>query len=63
MEWDGLLGKNRIVGGVASKTGIPFQAAIFVSGNQRCGGVILDQKTILSSAHCIRSSYTDLKHF
>ena len=45
---------NKIVGGQAAPSPIPWQASIrsWQSGGHYCGGTILDAKTILTAAHC-----------
>ena len=46
---------DRIVGGAAASSAIPWQVSVrqTASGNGHfCGGTILDSKTILSAAHC-----------
>ena len=47
--------KQRIVGGVSAESPIPWQVAVVTKkteGYSLCGGSILDDKTILSAAHC-----------
>ena len=47
--------KQRIVGGVSAESPIPWQVAVLTKkteGYSLCGGSILDDKTILSAAHC-----------
>ena len=47
--------KQRIVGGVSAESPIPWQVAVVIKvteGHKLCGGSILDDKTILSAAHC-----------
>lgn len=52
--------EDRIVGGqIADPNSIPFQAALIVrraSGPNLCGGSLLDDKTILTAAHCLKGS-------
>ena len=44
---------DRIVGGEAAPSMIPWQVAMFTSGGFHfCGGTVLDSCTILSAAHC-----------
>ena len=44
---------DRIVGGEAAPSPIPWQAAVLSSnGNQYCGATILDSHTLLCAAHC-----------
>ena len=44
---------DRIVGGEAATSMIPWQVAVFTSGGFHfCGGTVLDSFTILSAAHC-----------
>ena len=44
---------DRIVGGNAAPSPIPWQAALLSSsGGQFCGATILDANTLLSAAHC-----------
>ena len=44
---------DRIVGGEAATSMIPWQVAMFTSGGfYFCGGTVLDSCTILSAAHC-----------
>ena len=44
---------DRIVGGEAAPSPIPWQAAVLSSnGNQFCGATILDSHTLLCAAHC-----------
>ena len=49
---------DRIVGGQAASTPIPWQVSIrqgTSGGGHFCGGTILDSRTILSAAHCFGS--------
>ena len=57
---------DRIVGGVAAPSMIPWQVAMLSGSIQFCGGTILDSCTILTAAHCgintghsIRAGSTD----
>ena len=43
---------DRIVGGVAAPSMIPWQVAMLSGSIQFCGGTILDSCTILTAAHC-----------
>ena len=43
---------DRIVGGEAAPSAIPWQAAMLTDGFQFCGATILDAKTLLCAAHC-----------
>ena len=43
---------DRIVGGEAAPSMIPWQVAILSGNSQFCGGTILDSCTILTAAHC-----------
>ena len=43
---------DRIVGGEAAPSMIPWQVAILSGSSQFCGGTILDSCTILTAAHC-----------
>ena len=53
-----MLNDDRIVGGEAASSEIPWQVSIragmdtSLQGGHWCGGTILDAKTILSAAHC-----------
>ena len=46
------MGGDRIVGGTAAPSMIPWQVALLSGDSQFCGGTILDECTILSAAHC-----------
>ena len=57
---------DRIVGGEAAPSMIPWQVAMLSGSFQFCGGTILDSCTILTAAHCgintghsIRAGSTD----
>merc|ERR1719411_877482 len=52
---------NRIVGGEAAPSMIPWQVAMLSNGWQFCGGTILDACTILSARHCFTSTSTSGK--
>ena len=43
---------DRIVGGEAAPSMIPWQVAMLSGSVQFCGGTILDSCTILTAAHC-----------
>ena len=43
---------DRIVGGEAAPSMIPWQVAILSDSFQFCGGTVLDSCTILTAAHC-----------
>ena len=43
---------DRIVGGEAAPSMIPWQVAMLQGSFQFCGGTILDECTILTAAHC-----------
>ena len=43
---------NRIVGGEAAPSMIPWQVAMLSGSFQFCGGTVLDSCTILTAAHC-----------
>ena len=43
---------DRIVGGEAAPSMIPWQVAMLSGSFQFCGGTILDSCTILTAAHC-----------
>ena len=43
---------DRIVGGQAAPSMIPWQVAMLSGSIQFCGGTILDSCTILTAAHC-----------
>lgn len=46
-------GESRIRNGTAAdRRAFPFMAQLTKSGRHWCGGVILDEKTVLSAAHC-----------
>ena len=44
---------QRIVGGHIAQSPIPWQVHIQYESEGICGGSILDEETILTSAHCI----------
>ena len=46
------MGGDRIVGGAAAPSMIPWQVAILSGDFQFCGGTVLDACTVLSAAHC-----------
>ena len=48
---------NRIAGGEDAPFPIPWQVHVYVNGVPFCGGTILDETTILSSAQCFPSGY------
>ena len=43
---------DRIVGGEAAPSMIPWQVAMLSGSFQFCGGTVLDSCTILTAAHC-----------
>ena len=47
-------GQNfRVVGGREAKPGAwPWQAAVYVKSNFRCGGVLIKENWVLTLAHC-----------
>ncbi|KZS15351.1 Trypsin-7-like protein [Daphnia magna] len=46
---------DQIVGGTAVKEGaIPYQAALLLNGNFRCGGSLIDSTHILTAGHCFK---------
>ena len=45
-------GMQRILGGIIAAWPIPWQAVIFKDSYLQCGGIIIDQTTILTAAHC-----------
>ena len=46
---------NRIVGGRQAQKGqFPYQVTLQVFGEHFCGGSILNEKWILTAAHCVR---------
>lgn len=49
---------DRIVGGDTASQPIAYQISLRRYGNHRCGGTILDPKTVLSAAHCFDKSET-----
>ena len=50
---------NRIINGEKAKGPIPWQAFWSYPSKPRCGGTILDSKTILSAAHCIDDTFQE----
>lgn len=53
----GQKGSNRIVGGV--ETGVnewPWQAALMYGNSQFCGGSLINDRYVLTAAHCIEVS-------
>jgi secreted trypsin-like serine protease len=45
---------SRIVGGVPAKPGeFPFVAALYKDDAFGCGGSIIDERHILTAAHCV----------
>ena len=50
---------NRIINGEKAKGPIPWQAFWSYPSKPRCGGTILDSKTILSAAHCIDVTFQE----
>ena len=53
---DFMINADRIVGGEAAPSMIPWQIALMSGSFQFCGGTILDSCTILTAAHCTPSS-------
>ena len=53
-EW--MLQNQRVIGGQVSREMVPWQVSIqhFYSGGHHCGGIILDENTILSADHCFK---------
>lgn len=52
---------NPIVGGEDAKKGhYPWQAAIYFDGSFLCGGSLIDNKHVLTAAHCFKYLSTDL---
>ena len=51
---------SRIIKGERAQGPIPWQVFWSYSNSLRCGGTILDRKTILSAAHCIDHNYQSL---
>ena len=50
---------NRIVGGEAAPSMIPWQVAMLSGNLQFCGGAVIDSCTILTAAHCgINTAHT-----
>ena len=43
---------SKIINGQDAVSPIPWQVLMYRNFNIRCGGTILDEKTILSAAHC-----------
>ena len=52
---------SRIINGEKAKGPIPWQAFWSYPSKPRCGGTILDSKTILSAAHCIDDTFQEYK--
>lgn len=50
--------QNRIVGGEASVSPIPFQVSIRFKGKHWCDGSIIGPSEILSAAHCFQHPYS-----
>jgi secreted trypsin-like serine protease len=45
---------NRIVGGrPANRTQFPWQVAIIIDSATFCGGALIDNRTVLTAAHCV----------
>merc|ERR1712223_2226339 len=49
---DFMLNADRIVGGEAAPSPIPWQVAVLSGSFQFCGATILDESTLLCAAHC-----------
>ena len=52
---------DRIVGGEAAPSMIPWQVAMLSGSFQFCGGTILDSCTILSAMHCQISTFDTIR--
>ena len=52
----------RIIDGDIAPRSVPWQAALYYDGKFKCGAVLIDQTTILTAAHCLKSGdfYLDL---
>ena len=52
----------RIYGGDIAPRSVPWQAALYYRGHFKCGGIIIDQTTVLTAAHCLIAGefYLDL---
>ena len=48
-----------IVGGQIAPSSIPWQVSLQIGGAHFCGGIILDNFTILSAAHCFQQVSVD----
>lgn len=54
---------NRIVGGTTTQQGEwPWIAGLFNAGRQICGGSLIDDRHILTAAHCVAQSVHSLQH-
>ena len=47
-----MLNADRIVGGEAAPSPVPWQVAVLSGSFQFCGATILDASTVLCAAHC-----------
>lgn len=50
---------RRIVSGSESASLVPFQVSVQAGGNHVCGGVILDENTVLTAASCLDGRNAD----
>ena len=54
-----MLNADRIVGGEAAPSPVPWQVAVLSGSFQFCGATILDASTILCAAHCkVKTSHS-----
>jgi len=59
---DILFGSSQVDVGHVSKNEYPFMAALmYKSGNLLCGGSLIDEKHILTAAHCVSGNHIDLE--
>ena len=55
--------QRKVVGGhAASITQYPWQAAVFVDGEQICGGSLLTSRIVITAAHCVFDTDPDCPH-
>ena len=52
---------DRIVGGEAAESPIPWQVAVLSGTFQYCGATVLDAYTILCAAHCEPSTSDSIR--